>query len=282
MANVGAFANAESRTSWIKVFFIGLGVYFLSLFVMIFTSNTNLFPTVVLIGNFLVPVTYIAFFYERRHLSKLDIPTTASVFLYGGFLGVLASAILEPFLVRPSDPFSVLMIGIIEEGVKIAGVMWIVRKRRPVSEVDGLIIGMAAGMGFAALESMGYTFTEFLTSQGSLSATVGTMLLRGILSPFGHGTWTGILASVLFQESSGTTYRITRRVIRAYLFVVLLHALWDGLPPVVDYLFSSNLSVLIAQLSIGIAGFVVLWKRWQKAQHTQIKAPEKDAPTTLD
>lgn len=266
MTGTDAVHAATSRTAWIKVFFAGLGVYFLSLIVMVFTSNTNLFPTVVLIGNFLVPVTFIAFFYERRHLSKLDIPTTASVFLYGGFLGVLASAILEPFLVRPSDPFSVFMIGLIEEGAKIAGVMWIARRRRPVSEVDGLIIGVAAGMGFAALESMGYTFTEFLSSQGSLSATVGTMLLRGVLSPFGHGTWTGILASVLFQESTGNHYRITRRVIRAYLFVVLLHALWDGLPPVVEFIFSSNLSVLVAQAAVGIAGFAVLWKHWQRAQ----------------
>ncbi len=266
MESTGAFGKTQSRNSWIKVFFAGLGIYFLTLIVMIFTSNTNLFPTVVLIGNFIVPVTFIAFFYERRHLSKLDIPTTASVFLYGGFLGVLASAILEPFLVRPSDPFSVFMIGLIEEGAKIAGVMWIARRRRPVSEVDGLIIGMAAGMGFAALESMGYTFTEFLSSQGSLSATVGTMLLRGVLSPFGHSTWTGILASVLFQESTGNQYRITRRVLRAYLFVVLLHALWDGLPPVVEFLFSSSLSVLVAQLAVGIAGFAVLWKRWLRAQ----------------
>ncbi|MGB9686728.1 MAG: PrsW family intramembrane metalloprotease, partial [Rectinema subterraneum] len=176
---------------------------------------------------------------------------------------------LEPFLVRPSDPFSVFMIGLIEEGAKIAGVMWIARRKRPILDVDGLIIGVAAGMGFAALESMGYTFTEFLTSQGSLSATVGTMLLRGVLSPFGHGTWTGILASVLFQEATKDKYRITRRVIRAYLFVVLLHALWDGLPPVVEFIFSSNLSVLIAQAAIGIAGFAVLWKRWQRAQRLQ-------------
>ena len=30
------------------------------------TGNPNLFPTVALLGNFLVPVSYVAFFYERR------------------------------------------------------------------------------------------------------------------------------------------------------------------------------------------------------------------------
>jgi RsiW-degrading membrane proteinase PrsW (M82 family) len=268
------------RNAWIKVFFGGLGVYFLSLIVMIFTNNPNLFPTVVLIGNFLVPVTYVAFFYERRHLSQLDTPITASVFLYGGLLGVLASAILEPFLVRPSDPFSVLIVGVIEEGAKILGVMLIARRRRPVSEVDGLVMGVAAGMGFAALESMGYTFTEFLVSQGSLSATVWIMLIRGILSPFGHGTWTAILASVLFQESTGTRYRVTWRVILAYLGVVLLHALWDGLPPIIGLFFSSNLAVLIAQVTVGILGFIILWLRWRRARRLQIENSNQEMTTT--
>jgi RsiW-degrading membrane proteinase PrsW (M82 family) len=267
------------RSAWIKVFFGGLGVYFLSLIVMIFTNNPNLFPTVVLIGNFLVPVTYVAFFYERRHLSQLDTPITASVFLYGGLLGVLASAILEPFLVRPSDPFSVLVVGVIEEGAKILGVMLIARHRRPVSEVDGLIMGAAAGMGFAALESMGYTFTEFLVSQGNLSATVWIMLIRGILSPFGHGTWTAILASVLFQESTGTRYRVTWRIILAYLGVVLLHALWDVLPPIIGQLLSSHLAVLIAQVTVGILGFIILWLRWRRVRHLQIEDSNQEMTT---
>ena len=72
----------------------------------------------------------------------------------------------------------------------------------------GLILGAAAGMWFAALESMGYAFTAFLSSQGSLSATVNMTLLRGILAPIGHGTWTAILASVLFREGSAGHFRI--------------------------------------------------------------------------
>jgi RsiW-degrading membrane proteinase PrsW (M82 family) len=266
------------RNAWLKVFFAGIGVYFLSLIVMVFTGNPNLFPTVVLIGNFLVPIAYVAFFYERRHLSKLTTPITASVFLYGGLLGVLASAILEPFLVRASDPFSVLIIGLIEETAKILGVILIAWRRRPVSQVDGLIMGAAAGMGFAALESMGYTFTEFLVSQGSLSATVWIMLLRGILSPFGHGTWTAILASVLFQESPGTRYRFTWRVLLAWLGVILLHALWDGLPSIVGVFFSSNLAVVIAQVLVGMLGFVILWLRWRKARQQQDEALAPEMP----
>jgi RsiW-degrading membrane proteinase PrsW (M82 family) len=279
MAAMVSITKKIRRNAWIKVFFGGLGIYFLSLIVMIITENPNLFPTVVLVGNFLVPITFVAFFYERGHLTQLDIPNIASVFLYGGLLGVLASAILEPFLVRPSDPFSVLIIGLIEEGAKILGVMLIARRRLPISEVDGLIMGAAAGMGFSALESMGYTFTEFIVSQGNLSATVWIMLIRGILSLFGHGTWTAILASVLFQESTGTRYRVTWRVILAYLGVALLHALWDGLPSVIEQFFSSNLAVIISQVTVGILGLVILWFRWRRAIRLQLENSKQGMTT---
>ena len=122
----------EKRSyGWIRVFLGGLLLYFVSLFILILTSNPNLFPTVVLIGNFLVPVTYVAFFYERRYLSRLTLPATASTFLYGGLLGILAAALFEPFFVRALSPLSVFRIGIIEEAAKILGVMVIARRRSP-------------------------------------------------------------------------------------------------------------------------------------------------------
>lgn len=264
----------KRANGWIRIFFSGVGLYILTLFVMILTNNPNLFPTVVLIGNFLVPVTYVAFFYERRHLSPLSLPSTAFIFFYGGLLGVLASALLEPIFVRQMDPLSAFTIGIIEEGAKIVGVLIISRRIQAHSEMDGLIMGAAVGMGFAALESMGYTFTIFLASRGSLSATVYITLLRGILSPVGHGTWTAIIASVLFRERTGNRFRINGKVIGTFLLVALLHALWDGLPPVIALVMPSGMDVFIAQAIIGGIGLFILWLRFREARRLQILQQE--------
>ncbi len=264
-----AIPKKRGNFGWFKVLLVGIGLYFFSLIIMVVTSNPNLFPTVALIGNFLVPIAYVAFFYERRHLSQLSLPTTAYTFFYGGLLGVLASSILEPIFIRSMDPISVMLIGLIEEGAKILGVLAIARSRRHDSEMDGLILGAAAGMGFAALESMGYAFSAFLESNGSLSATVITTLMRGILAPIGHGTWTAILASVLFRESAGKRFRINAKVIGAYLLVSFLHATWDGVPPLISDMFSSGLDVLIAQSIIGGTGFLVLFLRWREAKRLQ-------------
>ncbi len=120
-------------------------------------------------------------------------------------------------------------------------------------------------MGFAAPESTGYVFTAFVDSGGSLSALVIVTLLRGLLSPVGHGTWTAILASVLFREGAPYTFRINGAVIGAYVTVVVLHGLWDGLPGLIGAVTGSGLDVLISQGAVGLAGLVLLWFAYRDA-----------------
>ncbi|MHC1754588.1 MAG: PrsW family intramembrane metalloprotease [Methanosarcina sp.] len=261
------------RSAWLKVLATAAVFYVLLLAALLLTKNPNLFPTLAIVGNFMVPVAYVAFFYERRHLSRLTLPIISLVFLYGGLLGVLAASILEPFFIHQLNFGSNLKIGLIEEFAKILGVLVIARHRRHDSEMDGLILGAAAGMGFAALESNGYAFTAFLESNGSISVTVGVTLIRGLLSPLGHGTWTAILASVLFRESRNGRFRINLQVIGAYLLVSILHAMWDGMPLVIISVFSPELDVFIAESVIGIVGLVVLWMRWREAVRLQTVLP---------
>ena len=167
--------------SWWRILLIGLGLFVLSVIVFALTQNPNLFPTVALIGNFLVPVSYVAFFYERRHMSQVTLVSTARAFFYGGVLGVFAAALLEPVFIRRLTFESSFVVGLIEEFAKILGVLVVARHHRHDSEIDGVILGGAAGMGFAALESSGYVFTAFVGSGGSLSALVLVTLLRGLL-----------------------------------------------------------------------------------------------------
>jgi RsiW-degrading membrane proteinase PrsW (M82 family) len=259
----------HGRLVWSRVLLVGLLLYVLGVVVLVLTENPNLFPTVVMLGNFLVPVTYVAFFYEHRHLSQLTMPTTALSFFYGGVLGVFAAALLEPLFIRHLTFATAFVVGLIEEFAKILGVLVIARRRRHDSELDGLILGAAAGMGFAALESNGYAFSAFLRSGGSLSLTVLVTLLRGLLSPVGHGTWTAILASVLFRESAAGRFRINRKVMGAYLTVALLHGLWDGLPSAITALLSSGLDLIIGQATVGAIGLVILWRRWREASRRE-------------
>jgi RsiW-degrading membrane proteinase PrsW (M82 family) len=273
-----SFEGAPKADTWGRVLLIGLSLYFVGLAVLIVTGNPNIFPTVVMIGSFLFPAAYVAFFYERRYMTDLSLPATGLSFFYGGVLGVFAAALLEPLFIRRLDFLTAFEIGAIEEAVKVLGVLVIARHHRHDSELDGLILGAAAGMGFAALESTGYAFTSFLRSQGSLSVTVGVTLLRGILSPLGHGTWTAILAAVLFRESRAGRFRLTGPVLSAYLTVVVLHGLWDGLPNVVAAVVSSGFDVFLAQMAVGAAGLLVLRRRWLEARRLQAGRVTSQSP----
>lgn len=274
------------RNGWLKVLTTAAVFYVLLLMALLLTKNSNLFPTLVMVGSFMVPVAYVAFIYERRHLSRLTMPTVSLAFLYGGLLGILAASLLSPIFTSELSLGSTLRVGLIEEFAKILGVLVIARHKRHDSEMDGLILGAASGMGFAAMESSGYAFTALLASHGSISVTVEVTLLRGLLSPLGHGTWTAILASVLFRESKKCDFRINLQVISTYLLVSVLHAMWNGLPLIISYLLGQELGLLgqglgllIAWGMIGIVGLFILWRRWREAIRLQTVLPPETEDT---
>ncbi|MEJ2599790.1 MAG: PrsW family glutamic-type intramembrane protease [Anaerolineales bacterium] len=269
----------KHRAVWWRILLSGIALDFAALVLLITTGNPNLFPTVVIVGNFLVPVVFVAFLYEKRRFSQLSLGQVALSFFYGGLLGVLAASFLEPLVVNTSSPASTLVVGLVEEFAKILGVYIIARHWKHDAEMDGLLLGAATGMGFAALESSGYAFTAFLITGGSVTTAVGVTLLRGLLAPVGHGVWTAILASVLFREAKGNRFHVNFKVLLAYLLVSLLHGLWDGLPAVVAIVFNPGIDVLVAQTSIALVGIVILWLRYREAVRQQQveRAAESDS-----
>lgn len=258
--------KSRKRYKWWRLLVKGLIIYIVGLEVLTLTQNPNLFPSIVMLGNFLIPVIYVAFLYQKRTLSNVSMPMTLTGFFYGGFLGVFAAAMLEPIFIRNLNFSTAMFVGIIEEFAKIVGVLVIFRNRSHDLQLDGIIIGAAAGMGFAALESSGYAFTTFLNSGGSLSSTVYITLLRGVLSPLGHGTWTAILAAVLLRESAPRKFTFNLRVIGAFITVAVLHGLWNGIPSVIGMFTSSGIASLIGQFIIGGLGVLILIRLWFNAK----------------
>jgi RsiW-degrading membrane proteinase PrsW (M82 family) len=161
------------------------------------------------------------------------------------------------------------MIGLIEEGCKLAAVIVLARRGRHTSEMDGLLLGATVGMGFAALESTGYAFTAFVLSQGQVGASIASTLARGLLAPFGHGVWTAIVGAVLFRESKPADFRLDRWVVLTYLFVSLLHGLWDGLPRTLYLIVPPGFTISVVSLLISIVGVVTLGVLWRQALRQQ-------------
>ena len=128
-------------------------------------------------------------------------------------------------------------------------------------------------MGFAALESTGYAFTALLLSQGHVSASIVTTVIRGLFSPFGHGVWTGILGAVLFRQSTPQRFRITGPVILTYLFVSVLHTLWDGSPYTIYIIIPPGFALSVTTLILGVIGIVTLSVLYHRAMIQHVQGP---------
>ncbi|GIF02736.1 PrsW family intramembrane metalloprotease [Actinoplanes siamensis] len=226
----------RTRRMWLRIFLVGLVLWVATVAVIFLTGNPNLIPTLVLLGSFLVPVTFVAWAFERRGTGELTAGLVFSTFLTGGVLGVLGASVLEAYLLYPS-PWLFFGVGLIEEAVKVVALMVLTRHLQTRSLRDGMILGAAVGFGFAAFESAGYAFTALFTVDGlSIIQLVQTELIRSLLAPVGHGLWTAILGGILFATSRHGRFTITGKLILAYLGVSVLHGLWDSMHSVALYL----------------------------------------------
>src|SRR5215218_6876742 len=230
-----ASATAEPRTpqrtgpGWARIFVSGLVLWSATVMVTFATRNSNLVPTIILLGSFLVPVAFVT--YAFGHADQVvTAQRIFTAFVYGGVLAVLGASVLEAALLRePSGP-AYLWVGLVEEAVKLAA-LWLVARRLPRYTMrDGIVLGAAVGFGFAAFESAGYAFNALFTAGGpSLLNLVEAEVLRGILAPVGHGLWTAILGGTLFGVAARRgRLRLSGAVLGSYVLVAFLHGLWDA------------------------------------------------------
>lgn len=180
-------------------------------------------------GSFLVPATLTLALWEVWARRQIPGMTFFAVFLSGAILGTVASLVL--YLVVPivGIGFGVLLavpviIGAAEELGKVLSLWWLLRRQEYPLETHGFMFGMTAGLGFAALESMGYALTAY--HLGGVTRMTQTVLIRAFLTTFAHAAWTGSLAAVVWRERR-ISVQFTRPVRNTYTLVAVFHALWD-------------------------------------------------------
>lgn len=208
------------------------------------TENSHLVPLVLILGSAVVPVTFVRFCYEEGAFAGIPSSTVAITFVSGAVLGILIAALLEPAFVTGTGFGAAVGVAACEEAAKVAAVIWFLRDRRLDRELDGLVLGAAAGMGFAALETAGYGFDRFLDGwtyagpvagplvelKTGVDAMTQVLLLRMLLALFGHGVWSAIVCAAIWRERRAWIIRPTPGVFLAFSLAVLLHAMWDTSP----------------------------------------------------
>jgi RsiW-degrading membrane proteinase PrsW (M82 family) len=150
----------------------------------------------------------------------------AGVFMWGALFATGVSGIVNTIVAKTVGMSAAVAISapIVEEltkGLGIVGVVIFLRKEFD-GAVDGVIYGIFAGIGFAAVENVGYYF-RFRESMGAV------FVVRGILSPWLHPLFTAMtgLGFGLAREHGSTWSKVVFPAC-GYGFGVLLHAVWNG------------------------------------------------------
>src|SRR4029450_4074644 len=103
------------RRHWFQIFLSGLVLLFLVERTLVATGDPNYVPSAILLGAFLVPVTFTTYLYERLPRRDGPLPAIASCFVWGGVLGTVVAGTLEYDVIRTLGFLPKLGIGVIEE-----------------------------------------------------------------------------------------------------------------------------------------------------------------------
>lgn len=248
------------RLSWLWVLGLGVAAYLVVLQVMLATRNVNYFPSLLLIGSITVPIATLVFAVTggRRAMSTSTglLVLTAVV---GGLVGTVAAGTVEYATLRNLSTIPMLAVGLIEETAKLAVPLAIYLLMRHRDPREGVLVGIASGMGFATLETMGYGFQVLLAAH-SIAAVDTTLLMRALLAPAGHIAWTGIAVAMLWRiRAARHRGRAIWAFAATFVAAVLLHAAWDS---------ATSVAVRIAVAVVGLIALLVLVHRAHRVPGT--------------
>src|SRR5918998_4110431 len=255
------------RRRWLQLFASGLVLLFLVERTLVSTGNPNYVPSIILLGAFLVPLTFLTYLYERLPDWDVPLPVIAVCFLWGGVLGTVVAGTLEYDVAKALGFIPKLAIGLIEESAKMLVPLVFYFLGRNRSETAGIVLGVATAAGFAGLETMGYGFVSLLQSKDNLGVLDEVLIMRGLTSPAGHLSWTGLVCAVLWRgrgQAGGPT--LNWRVLGAFLTAVILHALWDTFASLGSASFIGFLGVVFLSLLVAVVSLVLLLRRVREAR----------------
>lgn len=216
------------RWSWLWVLLAGTLLYLLVLRTLVRTENLNFFPSLLLLGSVVVPAAVLTFADSRQESTLAPPQLVAFVAVMGGIVGTVSAGSLEYGALERLNVLPMFLVGLIEEAVKLIVPILVLIFTRYRDPRAGVIFGVASGMGFATLETMGYGFNALLSTR-SIAGVEDTLLLRALLSPAGHVAWTGLTVAALWAVvSSARKGRAVARLVGTFVAAVLLHAAWDG------------------------------------------------------
>ena len=221
-----------AKQGWLQVGLAGIVLFIIVDLVIRSTRSSSFLPVFMMLGAFTIPVAFAAYFFRQEHLldrtvhGGIPLIQALVMFLSGGIMGTIIAGVLENQLVFQSNLGNFVSVSAIEEIAKLVFPVVVFLQARYRSEVDGLVFGIASGVGFAAFETLGYSVVVLMSIGGGLGDLEQVLIIRGLLSPLGQAAWTGLICAALWHYQ-GQGRKQVLITLAYFLLAVLLHTLWN-------------------------------------------------------
>lgn len=255
-------SEAEMLSGWQKPFlfarfFVGyLAVILLTCLLGSVLAYNGAFFLLMVEIPFLVPLTLLLLVWEMNVPRNISLYEILKIVAVGGILSIIAAVI--GFTIE--DPELTAWAGLIEEPAKLLVIYMILKRKNYPYAINGVLIGMAVGTGFAIMESLVYTFTRFYSgimtgvsqwSNGEWIADdilrygffcgVHTAIGRALVALSGHGVFAALYGGALVKAKGRDEIQLSHLAKPDFLLYfavsILLHALHNygldlGLPKI--------------------------------------------------
>ncbi|HEY9646084.1 MAG TPA: PrsW family glutamic-type intramembrane protease [Chroococcidiopsis sp.] len=175
------------------------------------------------------------FFYKKDKLEPEPKHLILKTFFLGVLLAIPVLIVQLPFtLFLPEILLYILVAPITEEYGKYLVVRLGIYKHAEFDEpVDGIIYGVAAALGFATIENVGYLLSTYYAAveadENARVAVLTLFVVRGLLSVPGHALWSSLWGYSLGVAKFSPPERSAGLVRNGLLLAMVSHGLFNGL-----------------------------------------------------
>jgi RsiW-degrading membrane proteinase PrsW (M82 family) len=155
------------------------------------------------------------YFYHKDKYEPEPKKYVIITFFYGALNSVIIAIFLETLIMSfiPSTALTIALVAaLIEEPAKAYVIRVPYNAGQMNGIMDGVVYGVAAGLGFAATENLFF----------GLGFGVGITLIRALLTPIAHGVWSATIGVGFGLKAEGRN-----GLLFFFLIAIMLHFLWD-------------------------------------------------------
>jgi RsiW-degrading membrane proteinase PrsW (M82 family) len=180
---------------WAKVWLLTLALGASLLLVAALNDNETVVPGGIFLAALAGPLAFCAWVTDRTRVGRSVAPDVlVAAMIAGGGIGTLFAALFSSRFFFDPTGTGVLWVGPLEEIAKLLvplAIYLFARKYRSVEQA--LAYALVSAAGFAVFESMSYGLAAL---ELGVHEARNVLIIRSVLTPFGHLPWTGLAAVV--------------------------------------------------------------------------------------